>query len=171
MTATITRLSVGLRPAAKIEQPVDDGRRRVAHRGTLCRVSVEVIARAELVRRAGSTAAARRLVGDGDWVRVLRNAYVPRGTPDGIPARAAALRLVLPSDVAVAGRAALWLVGVPLLDEVVDVVVPRGRHLSLAPESGLGPLCCRTRSCARSTDCWWSRPPAPSSTSRGRRPW
>lgn len=95
---------------------------------------MEVLTRDELVRVAGGEASARRVIRDGDWVRVLRNAYVPRGTTDDLRTRLAALRLVLPPDVAVAGRAALWLVGVPLLDgHAVDVVMPRGRHLVARP--------------------------------------
>ncbi|MDP9496684.1 MAG: hypothetical protein M3P46_03300 [Actinomycetota bacterium] len=101
-------------------------------------MSVEVLTRDELVRVAGGEASARRMLRDGDWVRVLRDAYVPRGIPDDVRTRAAALRRVLPPDVAVAGRAALWLAGVPLLDgSDIDVVVPRGRHL--VPRPGVRP--------------------------------
>lgn len=96
-------------------------------------MQIEVLSRQQLVRRAGSLAAARRLVSDADWRRVVRDAYVERPVPDDIRSRVAALRTVLPSDVAVSHRTALWLLGLDVTPELVEVTVPRGRHLVARP--------------------------------------
>ena len=48
---------------------------------------------------------------------------------DELATRAAALALVLPPDVAAAGRTALWLLGLDVLGPCLEVTVPRGRHL------------------------------------------
>ncbi len=110
-----------------------DGRSALpAPTGTL--PDVEVRTWQHLVEQAGSEAAARRLVRDGDWRRVLRGAYAPRAEPDSPRLRVAALRAVLPADVAVAGRTALWLLGVDVLGDVLDAVAPRGRHLVPRPD-------------------------------------
>lgn len=89
----------------------------------------------ELVRRAGSARRARTWVAGGDWRRVVRGAYAPWSAEDGVELRAQCLALVLPPDVALSHRSALWLLGLDVLGEAVDVTVPRGRHL--APRPGL----------------------------------
>lgn len=94
---------------------------------------MQVLTWRELVQRAGGQPQARRLVHDGDWVRVVRDAFVPRDVEVDARCRVAALRRVLPSDVAVGGRTALWLLGLDVLHERVEVVVPRGRHLAPRP--------------------------------------
>lgn len=97
---------------------------------------MEVVRWAELVRRAGTAAQARRWLHDGLWWRVLRDAYAPASVEDGPAVRAAALRLVLPDGVALSHRSALWVLGVDVLArdrrtglEVVDVTTSRGLHL------------------------------------------
>lgn len=87
----------------------------------------------ELVSRAGTPAKARTLLSTGRWRKVLHDAYVPAWVPDEPRTRVAALRVVLPSDVAVSHRAALWLLGLDVLGPRVDVTVPRGRHLVARP--------------------------------------
>ena len=94
---------------------------------------VEILTWAELVRRCGGLPRARRCLGDGDWQRVFRDAYVARGVPVDQRCKVQALRRVLPPDVAVAGRAALWLLGLDVLGDRLDVLAPRGRHLAARP--------------------------------------
>jgi hypothetical protein len=100
-------------------------------------MEIEVRGRAELIARAGSLARARALVREGAVRRVLRNAYVGSEHEDTIEVRVAAVRRSLPPDTAVTGRAALWMLGVDVLERsaLVDVVVPRGRNLR--PQAGL----------------------------------
>jgi hypothetical protein len=110
---------------------------------------MEVVRWAALVARAGSAARARRLLADGEWWRVLRDAYAPREALDGPEVRVAAMRLVLPAHVAVSHRAALWVLGVDVLGrdrsgrDLIDVTAPRGLHLErrpgLLPHSALLP--------------------------------
>lgn len=89
----------------------------------------------KLVARLGGHDRAERAVADGFYRRVLRNAYVDDVVPDGPLVRATALRQVLPSEAALAGRSALWALGVDVLpdDERLDVVTVRGRHLVARP--------------------------------------
>ncbi|MDX6199885.1 MAG: hypothetical protein QOJ79_3036 [Actinomycetota bacterium] len=89
----------------------------------------------ELVKRTSSRRLADAALVEGSWWRVLRDAYVEWCHEDTPAVRAAALRKVLPRDVALSGRAALWVLGVdvlPLSGEL-DVTVPRGRHLQARP--------------------------------------
>lgn len=88
---------------------------------------------AQLVEEAGGRAGARRLLAEGLWWRVVRGAYAPIEVPDDTVARAGALRLVLPPDVAASHRTALWLLGLDVLGATLDVTVPRGRHLKNRP--------------------------------------
>lgn len=90
---------------------------------------VEILTWAQLVHRCGSELAARRCVRDGDWKLVLRDAYVARPVEVDERCRIEALRLVLPDDVAVGGRTALWLLGLDVLGDRLEVLAPRGRHL------------------------------------------
>jgi hypothetical protein len=92
-------------------------------------MAIEVLSRKELVRRAGNEAKARLLVREGAWRKVFRDAYVAAHVPDDTSTRVAALRAVLPSDVAVSHRTALWLYGCDVLGSAVQFTVPRGRHL------------------------------------------
>lgn len=89
----------------------------------------------ELVKRLGSKRVANRAVIEGAWWRVLRDAYVEWIHSDTPAVRAAALRKVLPNDVALSGRAGLWILGIDVLAESgdLDVTVPRGRHLERRP--------------------------------------
>ena len=98
-------------------------------------MDIEVWTWLELVRRAGSPGRARGLLRDGAVVRLLRDAYVGSEHAPSTEVRVAALRAVLPPDVAVTGRAALWLLGMDVLgrDPVVDVVAPRGRMVRHRP--------------------------------------
>lgn len=88
---------------------------------------------AGLVRRAGSPARARRWVETGEWWRVVRGAYAPWHLPDGPEVRARALRLVLPAHAALSHRAALWVLGLDVLGDRLDVTVPRGLRLQGRP--------------------------------------
>lgn len=92
-------------------------------------MDVEVITWPQLVQRCGTVARARTALTRGAWRQVLRGAYAPAWVPDGQHVRLAALALVLPADVVVSHRAALWLYGVDVLGEGLDLIVPRGRHL------------------------------------------
>ena len=102
---------------------------------------VDITTWQELVTRAGSPGAARGWLREGRCWRVRRDAYAPIETTDGLGVRVAALRRVLPEGAVLSHRTALWLQGVPVLDEVaedvVDVTVPRSRHL--LPRRGLRP--------------------------------
>jgi hypothetical protein len=105
----------------------------------------EVLTWRELAETCSSPDAARAAVARGDFRRVLHDAYVRAGTPDDPVTRAAALRRVLPWDVALSHWAALWALGLDVLPrdknkvEHLDVTVPRGRHLERRP--GLRPHC------------------------------
>lgn len=101
------------------------------------RVDVEVLSWRDLIRRAGSSAAARRWIRDGDWWRVFRNAYVARAVPDGQATRLAAITGLLPAGVAVSHRTALWTFGADVGSSLLHVTAPRGRHLD--PRPGLRP--------------------------------
>lgn len=103
--------------------PVDAAGRHAAT------VSIEIVSWQELVRRAGSPARARRQLVEGAWWRVTHDAYAPGDVPDGPVVKVLALRRVLPPDVAVSHRAALWVLGCDVLGPDVQVTVPRGRHL------------------------------------------
>ena len=92
-------------------------------------MDIEVVHWDELVRRAGSSAKARTWIANRRWWRVFHDVYAPAWVAPGPEAKIAALRAVLPSDVAVSHRTALWLVGIEVLGDVLDVTVPRGRHL------------------------------------------
>lgn len=92
-------------------------------------MEIEVLSRAELVRRCGSPDKARQQVRCGVWRRVVRNAYVDTVWGDGPEVRLAVLRAVLPDGVAVSHRTALWVLGRDVLGDSLDVTVGRGRHL------------------------------------------
>lgn len=94
---------------------------------------IEVLSRAELVALAGSWPRARRLVREGEWWRVCRDAYVRRGVPNDQTTRLAALRSLLPSHVAVSHRTALWLQGLDTPSEVLEVTAARGWHVDHRP--------------------------------------
>ncbi len=96
---------------------------------------VEVLRRSELVALAGSAGRARTLLRSGAWQRVLHDAYVCGGEDPADPSvRAAAARRVLPPDAALSHRSTLWLLfDDVLLRDLLDVTVPRGRHLERRP--------------------------------------
>lgn len=87
----------------------------------------------ELVRRAGSPTRAKRWLRDGLWWRVFHDVYAPLAVEDGMPLRAAALRQALPPDVALSHRTALWVLGLDVLGEHLDVTAPRGRRVQERP--------------------------------------
>lgn len=90
---------------------------------------VELLTWQQLVRHAGTRGAAVRWVAEGRWWRVVRGAYAPVELVDDVTTRAAALRLVLPPDVVPSHRTALWLLGLDVLGDRLQVTAPRGRHL------------------------------------------
>ena len=96
-------------------------------------MDLELVRWQELVRRAGSPARAKRWVRDGLWWRVFHDVYAPVGVQDGSAVRAAALRRVLPEDVALSHRAALWVLGLDLLGRTIDVTAPRLRRVQARP--------------------------------------
>jgi hypothetical protein len=91
----------------------------------------------ELCELAGSPGQARGQIRDKQVWRVLQGVYAGAEHPDGPEVRLAALAKILPADVALAGRAALWVLGVDVLalDGTLDVALPRGRNLR--PRQGL----------------------------------
>lgn len=105
----------------------------------------DVLTWSELTDACGTPDAARAAVARGDYRRVLHDAYVARDIPDGAATRVAALGRVLPADVALSHWSALWALGLEVLPrdrsgvELLDVTVPRGRHLE--HRSGLRPHC------------------------------
>lgn len=86
-----------------------------------------------LVRLAGTRSAAEGWVAEGRWWRVVRGAYAPVERLDDLATRAAALRCVLPPDAVPSHRSALWLLGLDVHADSVQVTVPRGRHLRDRP--------------------------------------
>jgi hypothetical protein len=99
---------------------------------------MELLRWPDLVRRAGGRAQAERWLVEGRWWRVLRGAYAPVEVPDDTRTRAEALRLVLPRDCALSHRTALWVLGLDVLADCLEVTVPRGRHLR--PRAGVRAL-------------------------------
>lgn len=96
---------------------------------------IELLTRADLKALAGSLHAARLLIADGVYRRVLHGLYVDDTVPDSPELRWAALAQVLPAEAALSGRAALWAMGVDVLplDGTLDVTTVRGRHLEKRP--------------------------------------
>jgi hypothetical protein len=116
---------------------VDDGPGR---RGAVTLPGMsEVLLWSELVARAGTPWAARRLLADGRVRRVLVGAYVDADVPDSPAVRAAAARRVLPAGVALSGRSAAWALGLDVgpRDGSLEVTTARGLHLLARP--GLRP--------------------------------
>lgn len=92
-------------------------------------MDVELVRWQELVARAGTVAKARTWLGQGLWWRVFHDVYAPFEGDDEPRLRVAALKLVLPDDVAVSHRTALWLLGVDVLGGRLQVTAPRGRRI------------------------------------------
>lgn len=90
---------------------------------------MELLTWPQLVEHAGSRRKAEQLLAEGRWWRVLRGAYAPVELPDDMSTRAAAVRLVLPAAAVPSGRMALWLLGLDVLGDRLDLTVPRGQHL------------------------------------------
>jgi very-short-patch-repair endonuclease len=89
---------------------------------------MELLTRAELLKRLGSRAALDAALRDGSWARVFRGTYVSDGDPTDLAVRAAAAQLVLPEQAWVADRFLLWLLGIDVLPPgtpVLEAVVPR----------------------------------------------
>lgn len=91
--------------------------------------AMDILMWRELVAFAGGRGTAEAWLREGRWWRVVRGAYAPVELLDDAATRARALRLVLPEDAAVSGRTALWLLGIDVAGDDVEVTVPRGRHL------------------------------------------
>lgn len=89
---------------------------------------MDVLTWTELVELAGGPKRARTQLREGRWWRVVRGAYAPVELPDDPETRAAALRLVVPSHAVPSHRTALWLLGLDVLGDGLDLTVPRGRH-------------------------------------------
>ncbi|MBW3639556.1 MAG: hypothetical protein KY451_06895 [Actinobacteria bacterium] len=100
-------------------------------------MDIEVVRWSELVSRAGSIARARTWLATGRWWQVFHDAYTPAWVEPGPQVRVAALRVVLPPDAAFSHRAALWLLGIDVLGDLVDVTGQRGRHLEARPGVGV----------------------------------
>jgi hypothetical protein len=105
----------------------------------------EVLSWRQLTAEYGTADKARAAVRRSEMRRVLHDAYVDAAVPDTPATRAAALRKVLPPDVALSHWAALWVLGLDVLPrdrdkvEQLDVTVPRSRHLDRRP--GVRPHC------------------------------
>jgi hypothetical protein len=90
---------------------------------------MDVLTWQQLVREAGSRRVAERLIREGRYWRVVRGAYAPVELPDDMSTRAAAVRAVLPDGAVASRRTALWLLGLDVLRDRLDVTVGRGRAL------------------------------------------
>lgn len=108
-------------------------------------MAIEVLSWCEVVAVCGSRERARRMVREGVYRKVFHDAYVLSDVPDDVHTRAAALRKVLPEDVALSHWGALWALGLDVLPrdkqgvDILDVTVTRGRHLLARP--GVRPHC------------------------------
>lgn len=106
-------------------------------------MELTVLTWSELVDEIGTPHLAREALEGQAWRRVMRDAYAPAEMPDDPETRLAAARKVLPDDVVLSHWAALWVLGCDVLPrgrdglDVIDVLVPRGRHLTARP--GLRP--------------------------------
>jgi len=124
-------------PLAKIVglHPCGQPPRTVRGPGRVRRMPPEFLSWSELKQRHRTAETARAAVRRGDYRRVLHDAYVVGGAPDDLATRVAALRHVLPDDVALSHWTALWALGLDVLPrdrdgvEQLDVTVPRSRHL------------------------------------------
>lgn len=96
-------------------------------------MDVELVRWQELVKRAGSRAKARTWLEHELWWHVFHDVYAPFGAENAPGLRLAALRLVLPPDVAVSHRTALWALGLDVLGPTLDLTAPRGRRLQRRP--------------------------------------
>jgi hypothetical protein len=83
----------------------------------------------ELVALAGTPAKAKGLIRDGQVWRVFHGVYVGAEHLDTPAVRAVAVRRVVRPDVALTGRASLWILGVDALDldGTIDLATPRGK--------------------------------------------
>lgn len=89
---------------------------------------MQLMTKTGLVESLGSRAAFEEAVRCGEWLRVLRGAYVHEGDPTDLAVRARAAQLVLPDQAWTADRFLLWLLGVDVLPPgpvVLEAVVPR----------------------------------------------
>lgn len=92
----------------------------------------DVLLRAELMARLGGRRPLERALASGDWERVLRGTYAPRGSAADLSVRCRAAVRLLPEHAVVADRCLLWLHGVDVLPPGpprLEVVVPRGAVL------------------------------------------
>ncbi len=97
---------------------------------------VEAWTSQELIAVAGPRQRARTLVHEGAYVRVLSGVYVSSADDSAAPeVRVAALERVLPREVAVSHRSALWVLGEDVLarHRGLDITVARGRHVLARP--------------------------------------
>jgi hypothetical protein len=102
-----------------------------------------VVTWSELKAQLGSAHRARAAISEGEYRHVVRGAFAPAEAPDDTRTRLAGLRRVLPEHVVLSHWTSLWALGVDVLPrdrerrDVLDVVVPRGKHLE--PRPGLRP--------------------------------
>lgn len=94
-------------------------------------VTIQVWTWPELVQLAGGRRQAERLLREKQVWRVMQGAYVGAEHPDGPEVRLAALHRVVPDHAVLAGRTALWALGLDLgtQPDPVEACVPRGKHL------------------------------------------
>lgn len=102
-------------------------------------MDIEILSWAELQAVCGSAEKARRMLRDGVYERVLFDAYALADVAGKLETKLAALRKVLPPDVAVSHWTALWVLGLNVLRrdrngrDQLDITVPRERHLIERP--------------------------------------
>lgn len=89
--------------------------------------------RATALRAGISDRRLAAMVGSGSLVQVLRGVYLPAALLDDIPARTAAVALVLPTGAAVCRETAAWLHGIDVRPPGSHTVPPRLQ--CLVPES------------------------------------
>lgn len=92
-------------------------------------LGMELLTWTQLVQHAGGRRKAEGLLREGRWWRVVRGVYAPAEMADDVAARVAAYRLIVPAGTAASHRTALWLLGLDVLGDGLDLTVRRGRHL------------------------------------------
>ena len=108
---------------------------RTGARVSTLRGVMDVLTWTQLVELCGGRKRAELQLREGRWWRVVRGAYAPVELPDDSRTRAVALRLVLPSHAVPSHRTALWLLGLDVLGDRLDLTVPRVTWVSSAISS------------------------------------
>jgi hypothetical protein len=96
-------------------------------------MDVELLHWRDLVARAGSPRTARTWLEHERWWRVCHDVYAPFGVEESLQLRLQALTLVVPTGTAVSHRTALWLLGVDVHGDVLQLTSPRGHRLAARP--------------------------------------